>query len=54
VIHFFAVVPIYHEELNLKLRSGLNVLLDEFEEAEITDIVDPQRQNVGLEEGRPS
>lgn len=54
VIHFFAVVPIYREELNLKLRSGLNVLLDEFEEAEITDIVDPQRPNVGIEESRPS
>jgi hypothetical protein len=53
-IRFFAVVPIYQEELNLKLRSGLDVLLDEFDEAEVTDIVDPQRTNVALYADRPS
>lgn len=44
-IRFFAVVPLYEEEMNLKLRSGVNALLDKLSDAGISDIVDPSRKN---------
>ncbi|MGI9335271.1 MAG: suppressor of fused domain protein [Gammaproteobacteria bacterium] len=46
-IHFFAVVPLYDEEMNLKLRSGTDELLDRFESANVSDVIDPGRRNVG-------
>lgn len=45
-ITFFAVVPLYGEEMNLKLRSGSGKLLDKFDSMKVTDIVDPLRRNV--------
>jgi hypothetical protein len=46
VIHFFAVVPLYEEEMNLKLRSGMKALLKKLGEAKISDIVNISRPNV--------
>ncbi len=45
-IHFWAVVPLYREELEFKLREGTEALLDAFERHGITDVIDPQRTNV--------
>jgi hypothetical protein len=45
-ITFFAVVPIYAEEMALKLRDGAERLLDKFLRMDITDIVDLSRRNV--------
>lgn len=45
-ITFFAVVPLYGEEMNLKLRLGSDKLLDKFVSMKVTDIVDPLRRNV--------
>ena len=45
-ISFFSVVPLYEEEMNLKLRSGLEKLLDRFDKRGISEIVDPKRKNV--------
>jgi len=45
-IHFLAVVPLYPEEMALKLHEGSDALLDRFAAHEISDIVDPQRRNV--------
>jgi Suppressor of fused protein (SUFU) len=44
-IQFFAVVPLYEEEMNLKLRSGSDALLDKLGDAGVSDIVDPFRKN---------
>jgi len=44
-IQFFAVVPLYAEEMNLKLRSGSDALLDKLGDAGVSDIVDPSRKN---------
>lgn len=46
VIHFFAVAPLYEEEMNLKLRSGVNTLLNKLGKAKINEIVDISRSNV--------
>lgn len=45
-IAFYAVVPLYEEEMQLKLKSGSDKLLDRFSRAGIDDIVDPRRRNV--------
>jgi hypothetical protein len=45
-IFFFAVVPLFVEEMNLKLREGTEALIDRFVKHQIDDIIDPQRRNV--------
>jgi hypothetical protein len=45
-ITFFAVVPIYAEEMNLKLRLGTDTLLDKLGAMEVSDVVDLSRRNV--------
>jgi hypothetical protein len=47
-IHFLVAVPLYWEELQLKLREGTQALLDAFALHGITDVIDPLRQNVAL------
>lgn len=44
-IRFLAVVPIYPEELQFKPRSGVEPLLDRFDRAHVTDVIDPARTN---------
>ncbi len=46
-IAFFAVVPLYKEELALKLRSGAEKLLERFDKKRIGDTIDPGRPNAG-------
>jgi hypothetical protein len=41
-----AVVPLYAEEMNLKLRLGSSELLEKLGAAEISDLIDPVRPNV--------
>ncbi|MGZ3158595.1 MAG: suppressor of fused domain protein [Burkholderiaceae bacterium] len=45
-ISFFSVVPLYNEEMNLKLGKGTNELLRLFDKKSITDIVDVNRVDV--------
>jgi len=45
-ITFYAVVPLYKEEMDLKLRSGTDKLLERLGKKEITDVIDPKRTNV--------
>ena len=45
-ITFFAVVPLYAEEMNLKLRLGAGKLVEKFDSMGVSDIVDPSRRNV--------
>jgi hypothetical protein len=45
-ISFLSVMPLYEEEMNLKLRLGIEELLKRFDDASINDVVDPVRRNV--------
>ncbi len=45
-IHFYSVIPLYPEELEHKLRYGLEKLLPRFDRYGISDVIDPQRRNV--------
>ena len=46
VIHFFSVVTLYKQEMDLKLRSGTKTLLEKLVRADISGIVDVSRPNV--------
>lgn len=45
-ITFYSVVPLYQEELQLKLRSGSGKLLELFDSKGVNDLIDPGRANV--------
>jgi hypothetical protein len=47
-ISFWAAVPLYQEELELKLREGTDALIDAFALHGITDLIDPRRPNAVL------
>lgn len=49
-VAFFQVIPLYPEEMALKLEEGVDALLERFEEAEfpVESLFDPQRPNVAL------
>lgn len=44
-ITFYAVVPLYEREMNLKLRSGLDALLERFDKHGVSDIVNLDRKD---------
>ena len=46
VVRFWSLYPLYAEEMNLKLRKGAEAVLDHFEKAGITDVIDRNRPNV--------
>jgi hypothetical protein len=45
-INFYAVVPLYPEEMDHKLQKGTDSLLDLFDKHQITECVDLDRRNV--------
>jgi hypothetical protein len=53
-IVFFAAVPIYREEMELKIGEGAEKLEELLEEFKVTELVDPKRVNVGVRGQRPS
>jgi hypothetical protein len=46
VIEFYSMVPLYDEEMNLKLNRGSDLLLEKFDKHGINDIINPDRKNV--------
>jgi hypothetical protein len=46
-VHFWALYPLYDEEMAIKLRKGAQALLPLFEKHNVSDVVDPTRVNVG-------
>ena len=44
-IQFLSVVPIYEEEMTLKLRKGCDALTDQFDKHSYNGIIDPDRKN---------
>jgi hypothetical protein len=49
IVHFYALCPLYIEEVNLKLKKGVEALLDQFDAKkippEIVQTINPARQN---------
>ena len=50
VIHFFALFPIYQEEVDLKLKKGADELFTRFEKSKITELLNIRRRNVAKKE----
>ena len=46
VVNFLSLVPIYKEEMELKLKGGVEALLPRFDEYNITELLDLKRRNV--------
>jgi hypothetical protein len=46
IIHFYSLIPLYREEIELKVAIGAMLLLKRFEKHGITERIDPQRVNV--------
>jgi hypothetical protein len=46
VINFYAIWPIYLEEMNCKLEYGYSTLAAKFDEIELFELIDPRRKNV--------
>jgi len=45
-VTFFAVVPLYKEELEFGERAGTQALLERIVDRDVNDVVDPKRKNV--------
>ncbi len=45
-IEFFSIVPLFQEEMDMKLRGGTDELLAKFDKFGVSDIVDLNRRNV--------
>jgi len=45
-IEFYSIVPLYKEEMDMKLRDGADKLLAQFDKYGVSDIVDLNRRNV--------
>lgn len=46
IVNFYAVIPLYREEIDFKLKRGLDPLLERFDRAGIGPVVDVGRPNV--------
>lgn len=51
-IAFYVLLPLYEEEVRLKLDRGTGELLDRFDEEDIDDVIDVGRPNVGTKRRR--
>ena len=51
VIRFYCLMPLYKEEMEIKLAKGGDELTDKFEKFGISDVIDPDRLNVGKKKG---
>jgi hypothetical protein len=45
-VQLYSLTPLYAEEMDFKLRRGTEALMDRFEEAGVTDVVDVRRPNL--------
>ena len=46
VIHFYVLVPLYLEELELKLAKGMDALAERMDEFEVSDVLDVKRPRI--------
>lgn len=45
-VHFFSLIPIYKEEMDLKLEQGADHLFEKLQKAGVNEILDIKRRNV--------
>jgi hypothetical protein len=45
-VQFYGLVPLYREEMELKLRQGADALLERLDEHGVTELLDVRRENV--------
>lgn len=50
-IHFYCLYSIYKEEMELKMKKGVDALLDKFDKFGISDVLDVSRPNAGKKKG---
>jgi hypothetical protein len=48
VINFYSIVPLYEEEMSLKLRKGSGALSHLLDRAKVSELVDLKRRNVAV------
>jgi hypothetical protein len=46
-INFYSIVPLYEEEMTLKLRKGSGALAHMMDQAKVSELIDVSRRNVG-------
>lgn len=46
-VQFYSLLPIYQEELDIKLKYGIERLYEGFDAADVSELLDIQRTNVG-------
>lgn len=44
VVQIYSLLPVYQEEMNLKLEKGIEYLLDRFDAKGVNELIDPSRQ----------
>ncbi len=44
-IHFYSILPLYTDEVNLKLKKGMDALFDGFDKIGLTELLDINRPN---------
>src|SRR5262245_19274320 len=50
-IHFLSIVPLYQEEIDLKLDKGAEALCELFSKHKVTELLDVKRENVCQKRG---
>ena len=45
-VHFFCFVPLYEDEMKLKLKVGSDELVDRLDDAGVTELLDVERPSV--------
>ena len=44
-VHFYSLIPLFEEEMNVKLRQGTDALADRLADAEVTELLNVTRPN---------
>lgn len=52
LINFYTLIPLYEEEVNLKMKKGVESLFDGFDKYGVTDIVQIDRENTAKKKKR--
>ena len=45
-IHFHSILPLYKEEMDLKLKKGAEELFDRFDANQVSELLNLKRQNL--------
>jgi hypothetical protein len=45
-VHFYALIPLYQEEMDYKLKYGADALLELLDEIGVSELLEPNRKNV--------